>query len=73
MPFSDPSAGISLGYVNSYENTFTCKFKRSNFNTKKIANYFEMTDETRTQFIAAYGNIDSTFKKILILKKNILN
>lgn len=62
VPLEKKDIGISRCNVYQRDKTVICKFSRSNINAQNIKNYYEITDETRTKLIAAYGSVDGMLK-----------
>lgn len=57
MPFANPNVGISRTSVEVIDNIAVCRFTRQN--SLGVENYYQVTPESATNLIGAYGLLKS--------------
>ena len=58
---SDRSVGITNAIVSTTNNNLVCNFTRDNTNNKQ--NYFQISNNTNTYLIVAYGPLSKIYVK----------
>lgn len=68
MPLPNPNVGISRASVEVIDNIAVCKFTREN--ALGAENYYQITSQSATNLIGAYGLVKSKLNLVKSLCKN---